>query len=146
MSIKKQYRFKTETEFKAEFGKKWWDKVPYGWVRANINGDHMDELFGQLFTGILPTKKRESRTVGYGWSISSDMLTTRRLPKLLSDGTIAKIGMKVMWSDGIREFPAIIQRIYNEDDNRIDIICICRLCKGNTHYYMSLKDIYKNPK
>lgn len=60
-------RFKTEQEFKEEFGDDWRKKLKYSWNEIG----YMDYLFGKDYT----------KEVEKEWCISTDMLTTDPLPE-----------------------------------------------------------------
>jgi len=142
MKSKKQYRFKTEAEFKAEFGEDWRWKIPYSFV------EDMDHFLGTPYRNeMIPSPNGSwNASVRYeGWTIGLDMLTTRRLPKILADGTIAKVGMKVLWLQSIFQHTGIINRIYLEDKdvNNILIACTCGLCNGINTWNVNICDVKK---
>ena len=131
MNKRNPLRFKTEAEFIQEFGLDWRNKVPYNW------GKQMDYLLGQDIVKSRIDKSIDKKYYldyyafsykdinnGWPWSISKQMITRKRLPVILADGTIAKIGMKVMWLDITQVYhPGIIQRLYP-----LQIVCICISC------------------
>jgi len=125
--MKKQWRFKTEKEFIAEYGPDWKNRVLYTWAIE------MNYLLGEPFEGKLPTDKEEGtckEVSDWPWSISKDMLTTRVLPKYLRDGTLAKVGMKLTWIGETDEGEyVIVNKINTGDNNTIRIQCCCRQCR-----------------
>jgi hypothetical protein len=127
MTNKKQVRFKTEAEFIKEFGKDWTTKVERGWVSA------MNELFGQ------PSNHKHASY----WNISKDMLTTRRLPKELPDGTIIKVGMKLWWTP-VKNTPVIVTKIYGDWDTKtVQVNCTCDSCKGLQDFLPDISELTK---
>ena len=139
MSKRNPLRFKTEAEFIQEFGLDWRKKVPYSW------SIQMDSLLGQevMESKIDRSVNKESyldqfifenldflyrdSAERWLWTISKEMTTRKRLPVILADGTIAKIGMKVMWLDITQvKHPGIIQRLYP-----LKVLCICNTCTKN---------------
>lgn len=64
------YRFKTEEEFKKEFGEDWDFKVMYSW------NEDMNYLFGKKLNAVQNGMIEEEKFLSIdGWSISKDMLT-----------------------------------------------------------------------
>ena len=151
MKKEKQWRFKTKAELEKEFG--YVGNVSCGWA------SEMNNLFGVPYKGIMPTEKTLG---GLGiWVISLDMLTTKSLPKLLADGTIAKVNMKVLWDEngtGKFKYPAAINTMFSlknltdkEDLSRIQIRCYCQACKehcskGYSYQTVLLFTLIKFPK
>lgn len=150
---KKQWRFKTEEELNKEFGRP--GLVPYGWTPG------MNKYFGQPYTGIIPSKGESVwNHDGRGWNIGIEMLTTKQLSKYLSDGTIAKVGMKVWWVES-KKHGAIITKVhlkpseYSSDSittitsaverlNQIRITCLCENCDSSPNdFYAFIKDLKK---
>jgi hypothetical protein len=122
MKNSKQWRFKTKEEFIKEFGENWTNKVSYNWHKD------MDKYFGQPFLGEIGWRGLDD------WSISMDMLTTKRLPKVLADGTIVKVGMKLWWVES-EVSGVIVDKIYlNEKEGRDEEIKIVCLHCGNTFF------------
>jgi len=136
MSKRNPLRFKTEAEFIQEFGLDWRKKVPYSWsiqmdsllgqevMESKIDRSVNKETYLDLFIfENLDFLYRDSAE-RWLWTISKEMTTRKRLPVILADGTIAKIGMKVMWLDITQvNHPGIIQRLYP-----LQVICICDSC------------------
>jgi len=132
---KGQLRFKTEAEFKAKFGENWRDKVEYGWPRP------MDVLFGKDYRFNIETI----------WSISEDMLTAKRLPKLTADGIVIRVGMKLWW-DETKNY-VLIKRVYHsakayEKPTTVTIHCLCEICKNKEtaeqEWIAYIGDLYKD--
>ena len=131
MSKRNPLRFKTEAEFIQEYGLDWRNNVPYIW------GKQMDYLLGQDIVKSRIDKSMDYKyslddyafsykdiNNGRPWSISKQMITRKRLPVILADGTVAKVGMKVRWLDVTRVYnPCIIQWLYP-----LQIVCICISC------------------
>lgn len=139
MSKRNPLRFKTEAEFIQEFGLDWRNKVPYNW------GKQMNYLLGQDIVESRIDKSIDKKYYldyyafsykdinnFWPWSISKQMITRKRLPVILADGTIAKIGMKIMWEAtySVRKYPGIIQSLYP-----LKIICICDICAEQEYFY-----------
>ncbi len=131
MSKRNPLRFKTEAEFIQEYGLDWRNNVPYNW------GKQMDYLLGQDIVESRIDKSIDDKYYlddyafsykdinnVWPWSISKQMITRKRLPVILADGTIAKVGMKVRWLENQIYHPGIIQRLYP-----LKIICTCTYCK-----------------
>ena len=131
MNKRNPLRFKTEAEFIQEYGLDWRNNVPYN------QGKQMDYLLGQdivesRIDKIIDDKYylddyafsyKDINNV-WPWSISKQMITRKRLPVILADGTIAKVGMKVRWLENQIYHPGIIQRLYP-----LKIICTSTYCK-----------------
>ncbi len=140
MSKRNPLRFKTEAEFIQEYGLDWRNNVPYYW------GKQMDYLLGQDIVKSRIDKSMDYKyslddyafsykdiNNGWPWSISKQMITRKRLPVILADGTIAKVGMKIrhiIWLENQVYHTGIIQRLYP-----LKIICTCTFCKNN--YYIT---------
>lgn len=135
MSKRNPLRFKTEAEFIQEYGLDWRNNVPYFWDKQ------MDYLLGQDIVESRIDKSMDYKysldsyafsykdiNNGRTWTISKQMTTRKRLPVILTDGTIAKVGMKVRWLGSITKVyhPGIIQRLYP-----LKIICTCTFCKND---------------
>ena len=127
--MKRIRRFKTEKEFIAEYSGNYRYTVPGTWPES------MDKYFGQP----IKIKLLNNRNIYEGWTITKGMLTTKRLPKYLSDGTIAKAGMKVSWLAESRIRPAVIYKVYlyslnqfvlgfPEEMDYVEIYCHCIDC------------------
>jgi hypothetical protein len=138
MKKTKNWRFKTKEEFIQEFGKDWPVKVSYGWVddvSDNISFDDytrltMNHFLGQPFTGEVPQKNNS--VFYHNWNIGLDMLTTRQLPKILSDGTIVKVGMKLLWDESPTN-GVLVNKIYGDwAEDEIEIFCLCPICEQAT--------------
>lgn len=130
----KDYRFKTEKEFEKEFGERWRTSIPYMWPIE------MDKFLGKVIrmSEVLYLEKNYLRY--NGWTIHPSMMTTRRLPKYLKDGTQIRVGMKLMWDE--TKCPIIVRRIYIDFPNRVEAKCLCTYCtptKNLTNeYYLPL--------
>lgn len=138
MSKRNPLRFKTEAEFIQEFGLDWRNSIPYNW------GKQMDNLLGQEVDESKIDRKADEKyplkdfdfsykdsANFWPWTISKQMTTRKRLPVILADGTVAKVGMKVRWLDITQVYhPGIIQRLYP-----LQIVCICISCSKSGDAY-----------